>query len=38
VVPDSLCIHGVNPEALELVKAARAALKTAGLIVAPFVK
>ena len=38
VVPDSLCIHGDNPEALELVKAARSALETAGLIVAPFVK
>ena len=38
VVPDSLCIHGDNPEALQLVKAARAALETAGLIVAPFVK
>lgn len=38
VLPDSLCIHGDNPEALELVKAARAALETAGLIVAPFVK
>ena len=38
VVPDSLCIHGDNPEALELVKAARAALEGAGLIVAPFVK
>jgi UPF0271 protein len=38
VLPDSLCIHGDNPEALELVKAARAALEAAGLIVAPFVK
>jgi UPF0271 protein len=38
VLPDSLCIHGDNPEALELVKAVRAALETAGLIVAPFVK
>jgi len=38
VVPDSLCIHGDNPEALELVKSARSALETAGLIVAPFVK
>jgi UPF0271 protein len=38
VVPDSLCIHGDNPEALDLVKAARAALEAAGLIIAPFVK
>jgi len=38
VMADSLCIHGDNPEALELVKAARAALEAAGLIVAPFVK
>ena len=38
VLPDSLCIHGDNPEALELVKAVRAALETAGLIVAPFVE
>jgi UPF0271 protein len=38
VLPDSLCIHGDNPQALELVKAVRAALQAAGLIVAPFVK
>ena len=38
VLPDSLCIHGDNPQALEVVKAVRDALEAAGLIVAPFVK
>ncbi len=38
VQADSLCIHGDNPEALELVKATKAALEAAGLIVAPFAK
>jgi UPF0271 protein len=38
VRPDSLCIHGDNPRALELVKAARSALEAAKFIVAPFAK
>lgn len=38
VRPDSLCIHGDNPEALELVKATKAALESAGLILASFAK
>jgi UPF0271 protein len=38
VSPDSLCIHGDNPEALELVRATREALEANGLIVASFVK
>ena len=38
VSPDSLCIHGDNPEALELVRAAREALEASGLIIASFVK
>jgi len=38
VRPDSLCIHGDNPEAVDLVKATRAALQAARVIVAPFVK
>ena len=38
VSPDSLCIHGDNPEALELVRATRGALEASGLIVASFVK
>ena len=36
VRPDSLCIHGDNPEALALVKATRAALEAGGLSIAPF--
>jgi len=38
VSPDSLCIHGDNPEALELVRKTREALEASGLIVASFVK
>ncbi len=38
VSPDSLCIHGDNPEALELVRATRDALEASGLIIASFVK
>ena len=38
VRPESLCIHGDNPEAIELVKAVRAALESARLIVAPFAR
>lgn len=38
VMPDSLCIHGDNPEAIELVRATREALEASGLTVAPFVK
>jgi len=36
VRPDSLCIHGDNPQAFALVKATRSALEAAGLSVAPF--
>jgi UPF0271 protein len=38
VSPDSLCIHGDNPRALQLVKAVRSALEAAKFIVAPFAK
>jgi 5-oxoprolinase (ATP-hydrolysing) subunit A len=38
VSPDSLCIHGDNPEALELVRTTREALEASGIIVASFVK
>jgi UPF0271 protein len=38
VMPDSLCIHGDSPEALELVRATREALEASGIIVASFVK
>ncbi len=33
---DSICIHGDNPQALELVTATRAALENAGFAIAPF--
>jgi UPF0271 protein len=36
VRPDSLCIHGDNPQALAAVKATRVALEAGGLSVAPF--
>ena len=34
---DSICVHGDNPQAIELVKAVRAALESGGFVVAPFV-
>ena len=36
VRPDSLCIHGDNPQALGLAKAVRAALEASGFSVTPF--
>jgi len=36
VRPDSLCIHGDNPQALALVRAVRSALEAGGLTVAAF--
>ncbi|MFN2603276.1 MAG: LamB/YcsF family protein [Gemmatimonadaceae bacterium] len=38
VSPDSLCIHGDNPEALDLVRATREALEASGIIIASFAK
>jgi UPF0271 protein len=38
VNPESLCVHGDNPEALALVKATRSALETAGFTIEPFAK
>jgi UPF0271 protein len=37
VKADSICIHGDNPQALELVRDTRAALERAGFTLAPFV-
>ncbi|MEP6593793.1 MAG: LamB/YcsF family protein, partial [Acidobacteriota bacterium] len=33
--PDTLCVHGDTPRAVELARAVRAALERAGLILAP---
>ncbi len=38
VNPESLCVHGDNPEALALVKATRSALEAAGFTIEPFAK
>ena len=38
VTPDSLCVHGDNPEAVGLVKATRSALESAGFTIEPFAK
>jgi len=37
VKADSICIHGDNPQALELVRSTRRALEDAGFTLAPFV-
>jgi UPF0271 protein len=37
VKADSICIHGDNPQALELVRDTRTALERAGFTLAPFV-
>jgi UPF0271 protein len=38
VLPDSMCVHGDSPNALEVVRLARKQLEEAGFVIAPFAR